>query len=122
MVTIVLCGKILYDKEMIYERMIVLMSSNRSVPIDTFYDHRYCVLVEIVSVYSEVYRLSHQAMKKLITSSSSNIKGRRFEASLMTYVLVILPHLYVYHTRTRALRMSSLVASRSIVELGATVH
>ena len=33
---IVLCGKMLYDQEMIYERMIGMMSSNRSVPIDTY--------------------------------------------------------------------------------------
>ena len=61
-------------------------------------------------------------MTKLITSSSSNIKGRMFEASLMTHVLIPLPHLYVYHTCTRALHMGSSVANRSIVELGATVQ
>ena len=61
-------------------------------------------------------------MKKLITSSSSNIKGRRFEASMMTHVLILLPHFYVYHTCTRALHMSSPVANRSIVDLGSTVQ
>ena len=35
MVTNVLCGKMVYGQEMIYESMIVPMSSNRSVPIDT---------------------------------------------------------------------------------------
>ena len=35
MVTIVLCGNMLHGQEMIYERMVVLMSSNRSVSIDT---------------------------------------------------------------------------------------
>ena len=33
MVTIVLCSKVLFDQEMIYERTIVLMSSKRSVPM-----------------------------------------------------------------------------------------
>ena len=42
MVSIVLCGKMLYDQEMIYERMIDLMSSNRSVPILT------CLITDIV--------------------------------------------------------------------------
>ena len=42
MVTIVLCGKMLYDQEIIYKRMIVLMSSKRSVPIDT------CMITDIV--------------------------------------------------------------------------
>ena len=42
MVTIVLCGKTLYDQEMICERMMVLMSSNRSVPTDT------CMITDIV--------------------------------------------------------------------------
>ena len=43
MVTIIICGKMLYDQEMIYEIMIVL-SSNRSVglPIDM------CMLTDIV--------------------------------------------------------------------------
>ena len=59
-------------------------------------------------------------MKKLITCSSGNIKGRRFESSLMTHVLTILPHMYVYHTCTHALHMTSPVANRSIVVLGAT--
>ena len=36
------CGKMLYDQEMIYERTIGLMSSNRSVPIDT------CVITGMV--------------------------------------------------------------------------
>ena len=35
MVTIVPCGKMLHDQEMIYESNIVLMSSKRSVPKDT---------------------------------------------------------------------------------------
>ena len=42
MVTIVLCGNMLYDQEMIDERMMVLMSINRSVPIDT------CMITDIV--------------------------------------------------------------------------
>ena len=42
MVTIIICGKMLYDQEMIYKRMIVLMSSNRSVPIDM------CMISDIV--------------------------------------------------------------------------
>ena len=36
MVTIIICGKMLYDQEKINERMIVLMSNNRSVPIDMY--------------------------------------------------------------------------------------
>ena len=35
---------------------------------------------------------------------------------------MFLPHLYVYHMCTRALHMSSPVAIRSIVDLGATVQ
>ena len=42
MVTIIICGKMLYDQEMINERMIVMMSSNRSVPIDM------CMITDIV--------------------------------------------------------------------------
>ena len=57
MVTIVLCGKWLYDQEMIYERMIVLMSSNRSVPIDT------CMITDRPLLYSsrdcDGYTLKH---------------------------------------------------------------
>ena len=41
---------------------------------------------------------------------------------MMTHVLILLPHLYVYHMCTRALHMSSTVANRSIVDLGATVQ
>ena len=40
----------------------------------------------------------------------------------MTHVLIFLPHSYVYHTCTRALHMSSPVANRSIVDLGAIVQ
>ena len=40
----------------------------------------------------------------------------------MTHVLILLPHLYVYHMCTRALHMSSPVANRSIVDMGATVQ
>ena len=39
-----------------------------------------------------------------------------------TYVLVLLPHVYVYDRYTRALHMSSPVAHRSIMELGATLQ
>ena len=39
---IVLCGKMLYDQESIYVRRIGLMSSNRSIPIDT------CMITDIV--------------------------------------------------------------------------
>ena len=42
MAIIVLCGKMLYNQKMIYDRMIVLMSSNRSVPIDT------CMITDVV--------------------------------------------------------------------------
>ena len=42
MVAIVLCGNMLYDQEMIDERMIVMMSSNRSVPMHT------CMITDIV--------------------------------------------------------------------------
>ena len=51
----------------------------------------------------------------LMTSSSSSIKGRRFEASLVTHVLIRLPHLYVYHMCTRALHMSSPLAKAILV-------
>ena len=37
-------------------------------------------------------------------------------------MFILLPHLYVYHTCTRALHMSSPVANRSIVHLEATVQ
>ena len=62
-------------------------------------------------------------MNKLVISSSSNIKGRRFEASLMTHIVLIrLPHLYVYDMCTGALHISSPVANRSIMDLAATVQ
>ena len=42
MVTIVLCGRMVYDQEIIYERVIVMMASNRSVAIDT------CMITDFV--------------------------------------------------------------------------
>ena len=86
------------------------------------YDHWYWIPVEIVMGMLWSIQISHQPMKKLVTCSSSNIKGRRFQAYMVTRVFILLPHLYVYHTCTRALHMSSPVANRSIVDPGAKVQ
>ena len=50
MVTIVLCGKMLYDQKRIYESIIVLMPSNRSVPKDT------CMVTDIVDLGATVQK------------------------------------------------------------------
>ena len=60
----------------------------------------------------------------ILLSSSSNIEGGKVRSiSDDKYVLILLPHVYVYHTCTRhILHISSPVANRSIVDLGATVQ
>ena len=102
MATIVLCGKMLYDQDMIYDRMVVLMSISTHIYV---YDQRCCVPVDIVigiRLKRTCIETSHEEADNILFQQYQGEKVRSISDD--TYVnpsspFVCLPHVYTCFAR-----------------------